>query len=282
MAAPITVPLSAREPTPVAPALADLSTQTRATAARVYDAVAQQYLEFRRVYYHEDHPSLATVPPAHAEIRQAEVAMVAESTLKLLPQAVTSLPVLGGLIEHLEQVANIHSISERERTSLHNMAMTFLYGVRDGIQPWYVQWLLATAHNLGGVTEPEYYITFPWDALFYERPDEVAALDAAVRTGNVPAIEREIEHLADRLIAALRDPVGIQPELAFTGPDGEHRRRLFALKTALALGLAAYLVAEEARALLRPRARPHAPQSALAPFPPEITAHVVREGEVVH
>jgi hypothetical protein len=251
----------------------ELPEQTHAFAEPIFNAVAEQYLEFRRVYYHEDHPSLGTAPPSHAEIRQAEIAKLADSTLHLLPQAVKSVPIVGGFFEHLHQVADIHSMSERERLALHNMTMAFLYGIRGGIQPWYVEWLLATARNLTDATHPQYYTSFPWDALLYKDPAALAAFDRAVRTGDVAAIKREIAQLGDRLVAVLRDPIGMQPELAFTGPDAERRKTLFNLKTAAALALGAYLVAEEARALLRPHHALPAPRSMLAPLPAQLTTH---------
>jgi hypothetical protein len=247
MTAPVVVPERPQGVT--VPNPGELTEQSRAFAEPIFSAVAEQYLEFRRIYYHEDHPSLSTAPPSHAEVRQAEIARLAESTLHLLPQAVKSIPVVGGFLDHLQQVANIHSISERERLALHNMTMAFLYGIRGGIQPWYVAWLLAAAHNLAEVTHPQYYMAFPWDALLYKGPAVLAAFDGAVRQGNIAAIEREIEQLGSRLITVLRDPVGSQPELAFTGPDAERRKTLFNLKTGAALALGAYLVAEEARAL---------------------------------
>jgi hypothetical protein len=266
---------SVAERTATIPNPSELMEQTRAFAAQVYQAVAEQYLEFRREYYHEDQPSLATVPPAHAEIRQAELARLAESTLRLIPQAIKAVPLIGGFLEHLEQVADIHSISEDERAALHNMAMSFLHGIKGGIQPWYVEWLLASAHNLSRITNQEYYMEYPWDGLLYKPPAELAAFDDAVRTGDIPAIKRDIDQLGGRLIAVLGDPVRTQPELAFTGPDGERRRFLFNLQTAAALALAAYLVAEEVRAIVRPRRAAGPPQSALAPLPPQLSERLV-------
>jgi hypothetical protein len=253
----------------------ELVEQTRAFAAEIYQAVATAYLDFRRAYYHEDQPSLATVPPAHAEIRKAEIALLAEGTLRLVPQAIKSIPLVGSFLEHLEQVADMHSISEEERTSLHNTAIAFLHGVRGGIQSWYVEWNLASAHNLSSVTHPEYYFDFPWDGLLYKNPAELAAFDAAVRGGNIPAIRQQLETLGGRLIEVLRDPIRAQPELAFTGPDGERRRLVFNLKTAAALALGAYLVTAEVRLLVRPRLSEAPPRSALAPLPPQLAARVV-------
>src|SRR5689334_6999881 len=102
-----------------------LPERTRDFAAALYDEVAAAYLQFRRTYYHEEQPSLASTPRASAEISKAEVAQVAESTLKALPNVVKGLPILGGVIEHLQQVADLNSISEVERTTLHNMTMAF-------------------------------------------------------------------------------------------------------------------------------------------------------------
>ncbi len=77
------------------------------------------------------------------------------------PPAVKSLPIVGGLIEHLKNVANLHSISERERTALHNLATVVLDGLTDGIQPWCIAWRLEMARRLSNVPDGEYYLTFP-------------------------------------------------------------------------------------------------------------------------
>lgn len=261
------------QPIPLAPDPHELATRTRDFAVEVFADVAEQYLAFRRVYYHEEQPSLATPPPQHTEIRQGELALLADNILRLVPRAVKSFPLVGGLLEHLEEVANVHSISEKERTALHNMTMVLLYGVNDGVQPWYVEWLLATARNLAGVSAPHYFMTFPWDACLYMPPRELAAFDAAVRQGDIPGIQRQIRQVANHLIEALRDPIEAQPKLAFTGPEGERQHAYFHLKTAAAIALGAYLVTAEVRTLLHPRA-PEAPtQSALAPLPEEIAAH---------
>jgi hypothetical protein len=251
-----------------------LPAQTQSLAAQLFAEVSAQYLEFRREYYHEEQPSLQTAPPSSSEVRQAEVARMAESTLRMLPKSLTNLPILGGLLSHLEQVASIHSLSEHDRTALHNMTMSFLYGTQGGIQPWYVEWLLASAHNLSQQTDPQYYMEYPWDALLYLDPVQLAQFDAAVVAQNVPVIEGELSELAGRLVQVLRDPVNTQVELAFTGPEAEERRRSFNLKTTAALALGALLVAEGARLLLQPhqaRAKMH---SLLAPLPPALAAHV--------
>lgn len=252
-----------------------LTAQTRNFAADVFEEVAEHYLAFRRVYYHEEQPTLAAPPPQHAEVRQGELALLADNMLRLVPRAVKSIPLVGGLLEHLEEVANIHSISEKERTALHNMTMIFLYGVKEGVQPWYVDWLLATAHNLSSITDPHYFMTFPWDACLYMQPRELAAFDIAARQGDIEGIQRQIKRIASQLIEALRNPIEVQPKLAFTGPDSERQRTYFNLKTAAAIALGAYLVSAEVRTLLHPRA-PGAPmQSALAPLPEEVATHRV-------
>jgi hypothetical protein len=258
----------------VLPRPADLPAQTRSLAAQLFAEVSQQYLEFRREYYYEEQPSLQTAPPSSAEIRQAEIARMAESTLRMLPQSVTNLPILGGLLSHLEQVADIHSLSERDRTALHNMTMSFLYGVQGGIQPWYVEWVLASAHNLSHQADPQYYLEYPWDALLYRDVMQLAQFDAAVVAQNVPVIEGEISELAGRLVRVLRDPVNTQVELAFTGPDAEERRRAFNLKTTAALALGALLAAEGARLLLQPHQARVKARSALAPLPQQLATHV--------
>jgi hypothetical protein len=253
-----------------------LPEQSRDWAQRVSAGVAERYLAFRRTYYHEANPTLETVPPAHAEIHQAEVARLADNTLRLLPQVVRSVPVLGGLLEQLQQVANIHSMSERERSMLHNLTMTFLHGVRGGIQPWYAGWLLACARSLHAQQGDSYFLQYPWDALLYQDPGQLQAFEAAMAQGDAAGIEQVLDRLAAKLIHALDDPIGAQPNLAFTGPDGERRRLVFRLKTSTALALGAYFVVEEARTLLRPHAATPAHQSALAPLPPEMAAFLTR------
>jgi hypothetical protein len=271
---PPTLTLPQRPPS--VPNANELVEQTQGYAAQVFAAVATEYLGFRREYYHETQPSLATIPPAHTEIRKAELALLAESTLRVTPQAIKSIPIVGAVVQHLEQVADMHSIAEEERTALHNLAIGFLHGVRGGIQPWYLEWLLASAHNLSQVTYLDYYLEFPFDGLLYRDPAALAALDAAVRASNIAVLQHEIDHLATRLIEVLRDPVRAQPRLAFTGPDGERRRVVFNLKTVAGLALAAYLVTAEARHLIHPQQAPP-PRSALAPLPARLAARVVDE-----
>lgn len=255
--------------------LADrLPGQTYMWAKEMSTRVAKHYLAFRRIYYHEPDPSLDAMPPAHAEIHQAEIARLADNTLRLMPAALKSVPLLGGLLAHLQQVANIHSISERERAALHNLTMAYLHGVRGGIQPWYVSWLLASVRNLSAEQTDQYYMQFPWDALLYLDAAQLQAFEEAVAHGDIAGIEGVLERLADRLVRALDDPIGVQPELAFTGPDSERRRLVFRLKTSAALALGAYLVVEEARVLLHPHEAVPDLRSALAPLPPELMAQM--------
>jgi hypothetical protein len=252
----------------------ELAAQTRAFASQTFKAVASEYLAFRREYYHEANPSLATLPSAHAEIRKSELALLIESVLRLTPQVVKSIPLVGGFLKHLQRVADMHSIAEEERTALHNLTIGFLHGIQGGIQPWYVEWLLTSAHNLSGISNLDYYLEFPFDGLLYHDPTSLAAFDAAARSGNTRALQGEIERLAARLTEALRNPVGVQPRLAFTGPDSDHRRFTFDLKTAAALGLLAYLIAVEVRVLTRPQ-HVETPRSAQAPLPAQLRTQVV-------
>jgi hypothetical protein len=269
---PTTAPLTRG----AAPNPSELVEQTRVFADQTYKAVASAYLAFRRDYYHEANPSLSTLPQAHAEIRKSELALLVESTLRLTPQAIKSIPLVGGFLKHLQRVADMHSISEDERTALHNLTIGFLRGIRGGIQPWYVEWLLTSAHNLNQVTNLDYYLEFPFDGLLYHDPTALTAFDSAARRGDIKALQGEIERLAARLIEVLRDPVRTQPLLAFTGPDGNHRRFVFDLKTAAGLALVAYMIAVEVRLLTHPQqAAP--PHSALAPLPTQLKAQVVNE-----
>ena len=272
VSSPITTPLTP----PAGPGPSELAEQTRTFANQTFNAVASAYLAFRREYYHEANPSLATLPPAHAEIRKSELALLIENVLRLTPQVVKSIPLVGGFLKHLQRVADMHSIAEEERTALHNLTIGFLHGIQGGIQPWYVEWLRASAHNLSQISNQDYYLEFPFDGLLYHDSASLAAFDAAARGGDVKALQREFERLAARLIEALRDPVGVQPRLAFTGSDSDHRRFIFDLKTAAALGLLAYLIAVEVRVLTSPR-HEVTPRSALAPLPTQLKAEVVND-----
>jgi hypothetical protein len=258
-----------------------LPDQTRAWAEAISARVAEHYLAFRRTYYHEAHPTLESTPPAQSEIHQAEVARLADNVLRLMPSAVRSVPVLGGLLEQLQQVANIHSMTEHERAMLHNLTMTFLHGVRGGIQPWYAGWLLGSARGLHAQQPDTYFMQFPWDALLYQDDGQLRAFEAAMAQSDAAGIERVLERISEKLIRALVDPISTQPDLAFTGPDAERRRLVFRLKTSAALALGAYLVAEEARALLHPHQAAPALHSVLAPLPPELAVFMT-SGDMSH
>jgi hypothetical protein len=257
---------------------AGLTEATRDHAAELAAAVAGAYLVFRRDFYHEEGPDLTRPPVPHGEIRQGELAGVARSVLRLVPQAVRSIPLVGGFLEHLEQVADMHSISEQERAELHNMTILFLHGVQDGIQPWYSEWLLASAHNLAQIDGIDYYLDHPWDALLYQAPSALRQLEAAVRAADRMVLEGEMERLATGLIKALRDPIGMHAELAFTGPRAERQKLVFHLKTTAALALGAYLIIEQVDQQLHPRHPAQSTRSKLAPVPEEIDASVLSNG----
>jgi hypothetical protein len=270
-------PTAAAVAEPVAvPDPKELARDSEAFAAIAYAEVASSYLDFRRKMYHEERPSLTTNPPAYPQLARSDLALFADNALRLLPPAVKSAPILGGLLEHLEQVADLHSLSAAKCLMLHNMAMATLSGVTDGLQGWYVEWALASAHRLSQVERDAYFFAFPWDACLYKSPSELAAFDTAVRTGDSAQIKRQVAQIGDRLIAALRDPVGVQAQYAFTGAESEWRKMVFHLKTSAALMLAAYLVTDEARALLHPRQVKPAPTSVLAPLPAALSNHLVR------
>ncbi len=249
----------------------DLAGATQTTAQRVYAQVAERYLAFRRAYYDETNPSLATTPPATNVIHQAQIARIAESTLHAVPEAIKTIPLIGGLLEHLQQVANIHSLSAHERLILHNTTMFFLHGVRGGIQPWYLDWLLATAKNLAQTLPPDYFMVYPWDALHYLPPVELTVFESVVRKGDIQGAEHVIERFAGRLSEALAEPIEVQPKLAFTGPEGKEREGAFNLQTAAALALGGYMVVGGvARLLHHTSDAPPAP--VIAPLPPEMAA----------
>jgi hypothetical protein len=153
--------------------------------------------------------------------------------------------------------------------------VTFLYGVQGGLQPWFVEWFLATAQELAEVRDERYFMRYPWDACLYLDAQELAELKAAVRTGNGREIEPFVQQLADQLLEALHDPVKAQAEFAFTGPDAERQKTIFTLKTVAAITLVVYVVSSGARALLADH-KPKVPlQSVRAPLPAEIGAHQV-------
>jgi hypothetical protein len=251
-----------------------------ASVAALRAVVISAYLAFRREYYHEAQPDLACAPSAHAEIRDAELAGVSRGVLRLVPQAVHSIPILGGLVEHLEQVADIHSISEQERSELHNMTMLFLHGIQGGIQPWYSDWLLASSRNLAAIDVPEYYFDHPWDGMLYRSPRELQTFAGAVQNEDRKVITGEVERVGNGLVNVLRDPVKMHSTLAFSGPNAEQRRALFQLKTTAALGLGAYLIVNQFQQSLHPRAPKgvQSKQSRLAPVPAEMDTSVLCTG----
>lgn len=255
---------------------ARLAEATHDLAARLYAAVAEAYLEFRRRYCHESDPSLATIPPRSDEAQQTEGAHLAQGTLRLIPREAHAVPLVRDLMDQLQWVVDIHTLTGTERMRLHNLTMIFLYGVKDGIQAWYVEWLLESAHALAHVTNAKYYLAFPWQALLYRKPHDLAAFEAAVRAGDVAEIGREVQQMAEHLVTVLRDPLGTQPKLAFAGPDGEQRKLIFDLKTAAGLALGAYLAAETVHALMHPHQTAEPLRSAIG-LPPQLTPQVISE-----
>jgi hypothetical protein len=277
-----TIVASDRAPSsPPAASASGLTEQSDAASlAEQRASVVRAYLAFRREFYHEAQPELTRAPSPHAEIRDAELAGIARSVLRLVPQAVHSVPVLGGLLEHLEQVADIHSISEQERSELNDLTMLFLHGTEGGIQPWYPKWMLASAENLASVDVSDYYFDHPWDGLLYRSSQELQAFEVAVRSGDAHAISGQIEQHAAGLVNALRGPVKLHSNLAFSGPNADQRRALFQLRTTAALALGAYLIVNQFQQSLHPRAPKamRSKQSRLAPVPPEMDARVLCNG----
>jgi hypothetical protein len=257
------------------PAGVMLAEGTREFAGQVYAAVAQEYLQFRRAYFHEEHPSLATVPPSSTEVQRTEPAKLAEGALSLVPKSVRAAPLVGGLIDHLQWEVDIHSLTERERVNLHNLAMIYLYGVEDGVQPWFVEWIVSVEAALQQITHPDYYLAFPWQAILYQPADGYKAFAAAVAAGDVQGIVHEMTRLGNLIVEVLRDPLGMQPKLVFSGPDGDRRRVLFSLKTSAGLALAAYLAYDTVHELLHPNEPHQPPSSVIRSFPPQITARLL-------
>jgi hypothetical protein len=254
-----------------------LYVQTRDTAGRISAAVSEQYLEFRRRYFGEPNPTLATIPLQSEAVQQTEGGKLAARTLQIVPQSVRQLPLVRDLMDHLQWERDIHTLTGRERVALHNLTMGFLYGTDGGIQPWYVEWLLDQMHRVQNIEHPKYYLAYPWHGLLYRSPQELAAFDQAVSSGDVYAIEQQTEHWAGQLISVLRDPLGSQPKLAFSGPHAEQSRILFELKTAAALALGAYLAVGAVRDILGARESSTPPQSAIDPFPPQMAQRMLPE-----
>lgn len=253
-----------------------LADQTRDFAAEIRAAVLDVYLEFRRTYYHESNPSLEEPPPYSNEVQRNERAVIAHEMLRalqLLPREIQAIVLIRDLLDQLQWETDIHTLTENERSTLHNLAHIFLHGVDGGLQPWYVEWLLQAAHNLQYATDERYYLAFPWQGLLYRKPHELEAFAAAVRDGDVAGIEQEIQRLANGLIEVLRDPMNTQPKLAFSGPDGERRLLLFRLKTSAGLALGAYLAVEQINSLLHPRKQTTI-SSALPPLPESLLQHL--------
>lgn len=255
------------------PAGLDLAAQTRDAARELYEAVAQPYLNFRRIYCQETNPTLATVPPRTNEAQQTEGARLAAGALRLMPREVHAVPLARDLYDHLQWVVDIHTLTDNERIQLHNLTMVYLFGVRDGIQPWYVNWLLGAEHALHTRLNSKYFLAFPWQGIFFRAASDLAQFDAFVRAGKVEGIEAEVKHIGERFIDVLRDPLGTQPKLAFSGEDGERRKVIFDLKTSAGLALGAYLAVETVRALTHPHEEQ--PIRSVIGLPAELGAAVV-------
>jgi hypothetical protein len=254
-----------------------LAQGTREFAEHVYAAVSAEYLQFRRVYYHEENPTLATVPPSTTEVQRTEPAKLAEGALALVPKFARTAPLVRDLIGHLQWEIDIHSLTERERINLHNLTMIYLYGVQDGVQPWFVEWIATVEAALQDELHPDYYLAYPWQAILYQPAEGFRTFMAAVAAGDAEGIVHEMTRLANLLIEVLRDPLGMQPRLVFSGPDGERRRTLFTLKTSAGLALAAYLAYDTVHEMLHPAQPYQPPRSVIRSFPPQIVAQLLPE-----
>jgi hypothetical protein len=253
-----------------------LAERTRAAIQPTVSAVAEAYLDFRKTYYHEAAPTLDSVPQHSDEVLRSESGTIAEQTLRFVPKLIRELPLLRDMINHLQWEVDIHSLTEQERIELHNMTMVYLHGVQDGVQPWYVDWVLRVMQALQYIEHPDYYLAFPWQGLLYRSPQELAVFEQDVADGNINGIIQEMEGIGNGLVEALRDPLGIQPKLCFSGPHGERDRVIFTLKTSAALALAAYLAYDLARDLLRPEHH-QPPVSVIQGFPEALAGHVLPE-----
>jgi len=253
-----------------------LAEATRPAAQQIEDKVAQAYLDFRRAYYHDANPTLDSIPAHSDEVLRTEEGTIAFDTLRLVPKLIKELPLLRDLVNHLQWEVDIHSLTEQERIELHNMTMVFLHGVQDGVQPWYVDWVLRVMQALQYVEHPDYYLAFPWQGILYRKPNELTAFANAVANNDVGPIVAEMQRIGNSLVEALNNPLGVQPKLCFSGPNGERNRTIFTLKTTAALALGAYLAFDLARDLLRPdHHKP--PVSVIQGFPEALAGHVLPE-----
>ncbi|GEM_PF-2804747 len=276
---PVIAPSAPATPAPQVPTVPDparLFRETHDFAERVFQQVAQEYLEFRRKQYHEDNPSLTTIPPRTEHAEQTMSGRIAEQALRLIPKEVRVIPFVHDLLDTLQWTVDINTLTDRERTELHNMTMIFLNGVQGGVRAWYVQWLLQAAYALQTLSHPNYYLAYPWQGMLYKPPEELAAFERAVRAGDAAGIERAIQHVADHLVTVLRDPLHTQPDLAFSGPNGERRKTVFNLKIAAALAIGGYLAAETVHNILHPPKELPPPQSVVT-FPQALEEHLVPE-----
>ena len=253
-----------------------LADATRAAVQQIDAAVAQAYLDFRRTFYHEANPTLDSVPTPTNEVLRTEAGTIAEQTLRVVPRMIRELPLLRDLINHLQWEVDIHSLTEQERIELHNMTMVFLHGIQDGVQPWYIDWVLRVMQALQYIEHPDYYLAFPWQGLLYRSPQELATFEQAVTNGDVDGIMREVQRIGNGLVESLRDPLHIQSKLCFSGPHGERDRMIFTLKTSAALALGAYLAYDLAHDLLHPDHH-QPPVSVIQGFPEALAGHVLPE-----
>ncbi len=253
-----------------------LAEATRSAAQEIEDKVARAYLDFRRNFYHDANPTLDSIPAHSDEVLRTEEGTIAYDTLRFVPGMIRQLPLLRDMINHLQWEVDIHSLTEQERIELHNQTMVFLHGIQDGVQPWYVDWVLRVMQALQYVEHPDYYLAFPWQGILYRKPEELAAFANAVANNDVGPIVGEIQRIGNGLVEALNNPLGVQPKLCFSGPNGERDRVIFTLKTTAALALAAYLAYDFARDLLRPDHH-QPPVSVIQGFPEAIAGHVLPE-----
>jgi hypothetical protein len=257
------------------PETAGLATATTAVANQLYTTVSNDYLQFRRTYFREQDPSLATEPPLHPPAHQDETARLAETALKAIPGVVQSVPLLSDIYTHLHRVVNIHTLTENELLMLHNVTMVFLYGTRDGIQPWYVEYLNDTAHQLAEVKHGEYYIDYPFHGLFYIPQDDLLKFDIAIKQGDPTRIAAYVQNLAEHLQTALHDPFKGQEQFSFAGADGDRHRTIFNLKTTAGLAIGGYLALEAVRAVVNPHHEAGPAQSAIQLIPPQMHQYLV-------
>jgi hypothetical protein len=253
--------------------LSNLAERTHADIQKTYETVLKEYLNYRHVHYHEKNPSIETDPTPVNTVHRGGIVPLAENALKIIPQDIRNIPVIGGLLVHLEDVIDLNTFAEDERRGFHDLTVVYLLGIQDGIQPSFVQWYLDMARKLQQPVHPRYYFAYPWEGLLYLNPEKFIAFSKAIQTGDASTIKNQIIDLGNRIIDTLRDPMKAQSTLAFSGPNEQARRRNFHMKTTTAVVVGTVVAFGVARAVIQRNPSSNPGPSIMTPIPQDILAH---------